>query len=417
MTVCLTAISTLYFADKAKYRYGYPVISPNSKIGGFGRHGAYEETLLPLHHSTTLMTTWSKPTKKHHPPETAEKAEDFTKTNTKWLSNEADENEIASNSILDGTQYASNGNAKKNETRPFTEPIITKDGKNKNNVYNFKGDSPHEAEEAAVVEEKPQATVHFKELKISRDVGLPEFCDSLAAKDPQLCQSVCCDESAQGLEHGTCFEETGMSSDLKYNVSQGTQEEVPIDIKDVTHLSHNDEVLENLNVSSHVDVPPLGPKENDELEQDMGCYTVNLILRANTFNTTLNTQEICSGDLGAMLAIEVPVSRYMRETQIELLFLNPERRIKEWTICDQRDRSVDFSMSLDASGNQIYQPIIQRELTKPSFTIQIPQFGAFERYMEFRTLLKSTTKNICQLTHDTSTLFMQYNIRLYRDCS
>lgn len=117
-----------------------------------------------------------------------------------------------------------------------------------------------------------------------------------------------------------CFEEAEMGSELKYNVSQATQEEVPIDIKDITNLSNNDEALDNLNTSSQVEVP-LSPKENDELDQDVSCYTINLILRASTFNSTLNAQEICSGEQGVILSIVVPISRYMRDTQIELIFL------------------------------------------------------------------------------------------------
>lgn len=109
-----------------------------------------------------------------------------------------------------------------------------------------------------------------------------------------------------------------MGTDLKYNVSQATQEEVPIDIKDVTNLNNNDEVLDNLNTSSQVETP-LRSKENDDLEQDNSCYTINLILRASSFNTTLNTREVCGADTG--FNIEVPLSRYMRDTQIELIFM------------------------------------------------------------------------------------------------
>lgn len=118
-----------------------------------------------------------------------------------------------------------------------------------------------------------------------------------------------------------CFEETEMGSDLKYNVSQATQEEVPIDIKDVTNLnSNNDEVLDTLNTSSQVE-PPLSGKENDELEQDASCFTINLDLRASTFNTTLNSQTFCSVETGVVFTIVVPISRYMRDTQIELMFM------------------------------------------------------------------------------------------------
>lgn len=61
-------------------------------------------------------------------------------------------------------------------------------------------------------------------------------------------------------------------------------------------------------------------------------------------------------------------------------------------MCEHKDKPNDYSSNIDATGNQINQPILQRELTKPSFAIQIPQYGSFERYMEFRTLLKSSAK-------------------------
>lgn len=137
---------------------------------------------------------------------------------------------------------------------------------------------------------------------------------------------MCCDDTSHhNLEKRTCLDEAEISSDLKYNVTHNQQEDVPSDIKDMTHVIANDDALDNLNTSVHtVEIEtPINPKENDDIGQpELGCYTVTLILRTNSFNTTLSSREICSVEetLEKQLLI-IPISRYMQDTRIELLFM------------------------------------------------------------------------------------------------
>lgn len=141
-------------------------------------------------------------------------------------------------------------------------------------------------------------------------------------------QSLCCDDTTNhNLEKKPCFKETEeINSDLKYNVTHHQQEEVPIDIKDVTHLLTNAEtLLEHLNSSLHTDEieTPINPKENDGLEpQEIGCYVVSLKLLTNSFNTTISSREVCNVEATLeKQTLVIPISRYMRDAQIELLFM------------------------------------------------------------------------------------------------
>lgn len=160
---------------------------------------------------------------------------------------------------------------------------------------------------------------------------------------------MCCDENAHGRGSKTCFDE--MNPDYKYNVSSlHRQEEEPIEIKEMTPLIHNggaavsasasaaavssdvvaaSDVVENndafdaLNASSTVPLEtPLHPKENDELAaQDIGCYTITLMLRANSFNRTLSSREICGTAESLIIqSFTIPLSPYMRDSQLEILF-------------------------------------------------------------------------------------------------
>lgn len=138
---------------------------------------------------------------------------------------------------------------------------------------------------------------------------------------------MCCDENAHGLEKKTCFDE--MSPDLKYNVSSSNlhhrQEEEPIDIKEMApSLIHSDDTFDaaNFNSTVHQHETPLHPKENDELTQDIGCFTITMMLRANSFNHTLSTREICSTEESLVIqSFTIPLSRFMRDSQLEIMFM------------------------------------------------------------------------------------------------
>lgn len=100
------------------------------------------------------------------------------------------------------------------------------------------------------------------------------------------------------------------------------QDEVSIDIKDVTHLLTNGEHLNSSLRKDDIETP-IDPKENDDLEpQEIGCYVISLKLLTNSFNTTISSREVCN--LEATLekqTLVIPISRYMRDAQIELLFM------------------------------------------------------------------------------------------------
>lgn len=109
----------MYFVERqtslGRLGLGQGLYVANGKSSGndFNHYDTSYDPFRSIHHSTQMLSPWSKPTKKHHVSDSADKAEDFSKTNTKWLSNEADDNEIASNSIIDPAQY----NNKKNESK------------------------------------------------------------------------------------------------------------------------------------------------------------------------------------------------------------------------------------------------------------------------------------------------------------
>lgn len=101
-----------------KYNFRYPVVGDSGKGGGIDHYDTFGGELpYSRQHITPATSTRLKPTKKQHVGDNADKAEDFTKA--KWLTNnEADDNEIASNSILDQAQYNNNNNNnKKNESK------------------------------------------------------------------------------------------------------------------------------------------------------------------------------------------------------------------------------------------------------------------------------------------------------------
>lgn len=111
-----------------------------------------------------------------------------------------------------------------------------------------------------------------------------------------------------------------INSDLKYNLTNHEHEEVAIDIKDVSHLLTNSEHLNSSLRKDDIETP-INPKENDELEpQEIGCYVISLKLLTNSFNTTISSREICNLESEKQTLV-IPISRYMRDAQIELLFM------------------------------------------------------------------------------------------------
>ncbi|XP_063702142.1 myelin regulatory factor-like protein isoform X2 [Culicoides brevitarsis] len=420
MTVCLTAISTLYLVERPhKFTNLSPLYDINDKrIGsssGNNQHEWINPPEKPLH--TTFSFERFKPTTKPFSlskDSNTKSPEELIKTTRVWgpiAPSEAEDPEIASNAI-DGTQYEE----KKNETtKSILEAAIIKnhETKTKSNIY-FRGhgpETPQDAEE--IVEEKildnTPILVHV--------LGEPHYCKESKGS----CPSLCCDDSTNhNLEKKTCFKETEeINSNIKYNVT--AQQDGVIDL--VTHLISNSEpLLGNSTLHDRDDIEtPINPKENDGLEpQDLGCYDIRLTLLTNSFNDTISTRKICNVDTELeKQTIIVPISRYMRDAQMELLFITP--KIKQWSLCEHKTKSNEFSATsssntLDASGNQIYPAFSPKELTKPSFSIQIPH-GNFERELEFRTLLKSTTKSVCQLSQESTGLFLQYNIKIYRECN
>uniref|UniRef100_A0A336MI79 CSON000329 protein n=1 Tax=Culicoides sonorensis TaxID=179676 RepID=A0A336MI79_CULSO len=350
MTVCLTAISTLYLVERQRTNYQSFGMPPSYDLNGkriaaspgSNQYEWINSPQKPIH--TTFAVGRLKPTPRPLTKETVTRSpEDFVKTTRVWgpiPPSEAEDAEIASNAI-DGSQYETKKNNE--STKTFVETVITKnhEAKAKNNLYNFKGpgpETPQDAEEILTGDDKildsGLGSSHLitggKEIFIDI-IGEPHYCNS---KGSPMCQSMCCDDTTNpNLEKKPCFKETEeINSDLKYNVTHHQQEEVPIDIKDVTHLLSNSEPTlldQHLNSTLHTDEieTPINPKENDGLEpQDIGCYVVNLVLRTNSFNITLSTREICSGTAALeKQSFVIPISRYMRDAQIELLFVsNPQ---------------------------------------------------------------------------------------------
>lgn len=249
-------------------------------------------------------------------------------------------------------------------------------------------------------------------------IGIPSHCETTKAENV-LCQSACCDETnnlsiqiadIDQSNHNSYELETNPNGTLKAQTAQKTlaNEEQPIELRDpdITESDHRSRKL----AESKRKIP------QGERKLGKDCFPIVFWIRSETFNVTLGTEMICLNNGQTQnITYSIPVSKYMKETKIELHFTGSNSL--QWALCSTKEHTTrNYIASVPETNNNIDgNKILQKNTNKSVFHVNIPSCGYFERLVELRASF-DPVKNTCQEQGDEVNTLLQYNIRLFREC-
>lgn len=111
------------------------------------------------------------------------------------------------------------------------------------------------------------------------------------------------------------------------NNVRSLQEDAPIEVKEQQQYGGEQQPIggDDKNTGQNVGTTTDGnanKQREDVVEHIVACMLVQVMLRADTFNVTLGSDEICYSDGHSFnLTYNVPLSRYMIENQFQLVFM------------------------------------------------------------------------------------------------
>lgn len=169
--------------------------------------------------------------------------------------------------------------------------------------------------------------------------------------NPIVCQSFCCNRdsillSGEDTSTGsivTDFQQifqlnqtqmnklppspSTMTTQKPINNVKSLQEDTPIEVKEQQQYGGEQQAIggDELNAVPIIGTTTDGDtnkQREDVVEHIVACMLVQVMLRAETFNVSLGSDEICYSDGHSFnLTYNVPLSRYMIENQFQLMFM------------------------------------------------------------------------------------------------
>ncbi|CAG9135137.1 unnamed protein product [Plutella xylostella] len=196
---------------------------------------------------------------------------------------------------------------------------------------------------------------------------------------------------------------------LDINKSKIRQNMSPKVLKKIFNRNRRETNDEYSRISSEADEMTLNGDVNqsDETGGMQDCDTVTFGVKGKTFsNETMFEETVCANAF-YNISYVVPVSKCLKEKHINMNFKST--KLKQLSLCD-----------LQCKYDTAKSCLLNREFAKPDYdqgwASQMTLDCNMDREVKLRGSMVQQQKDLCFLTPEQKIPFVEYNIRIYRDC-